>query len=416
MSKALEKCDKYSKVLNQAQGNDEDSINSENNSFIKKNIKQEKKVNDVVNKNVTTGNKKTCINIKLTFEIIFLFLFVFLFYLIVIIIFQNNLNKMNKYSELYNILSLESVEYQSIFDIMREYFFDYKSYMGNYSNKNISESYLKKIYEEMKTSEKKFSYDDLPSKFKKKYLEILTNDLSSYAEALFIKNNKTEYNYNYITLKNYTCEEISENSTKYGLDLLVSNYLYEIRVQKSYFDIMLLNASNENYTYNNTFYGEAKYFDKLLEENKRKENYNDTLYEELDPFKIFNEEHVFKLSMIRRYFLLPIYNNTLNDFYNSMKDFWSTSYDIFLAVMIVFLLLITVFYLAYWIPSIYLKDESIYKTKNMLAIIPKDVLTGIPGINKLLNLGNITLFSGVWNQSESQDKNDKNKKRGNNID
>ena len=228
--------------------------------------------------------------------------------------------------------------------------------------------------------------------------------------------NNTEYNFNYITKNNYTCDEIGENSTKYGLDLLVSNFLYELRVQKKYFDIILEEASSMDYTYNNTLYGNNKYYSKLKEENIVKNNYNEELYEELDPFKIFNEEHVFKLSMIRRYFLLPIYNNTLNDFYNSMKDFWSTSYDIFLAVMIVFLLLITVFYLAYWIPSIYLKDESIYKTKNMLAIIPKDVLTGIPGINKLLNLGNITLFSGVWNQSENQDKNDKNKKRGNNID
>ena len=91
---------------------------------------------------------------------------------------------------------------------------------------------------------------------------------------------------------------------------------------------------------------------------------------------------------------MPIYNTTLNNFYGSMKDFWSTSYYILLAIMIVFLLLVSAFYLAYWIPSIILHDESIYKTKNMLAIIPKDVLTTIPGINKLLNLGNIKLFSG----------------------
>ena len=114
--------------------------------------------------------------------------------------------------------------------------------------------------------------------------------------------------------------------------------------------------------------------------------------------------------MIRRYLLLPIYNDTLNNFYVSMRDFWSTSYDIFLAIMVVFLLLTSAFYLAYWIPSIYLQDESIYKTKNMLALIPKDVLTTIPGINKLLNLGNITLFSGVWNQSEQKDKKAKNAK------
>ena len=73
--------------------------------------------------------------------------------------------------------------------------------------------------------------------------------------------------------------------------------------------------------------------------------------------------------------------------------------------MIILLLLMTTFYLAYWIPTIFTIDEDIYKTKNMLSIIPKDVLATIPGINKLLNLGNITLFSGVWNQSEQKDKN-----------
>ena len=87
-----------------------------------------------------------------------------------------------------------------------------------------------------------------------------------------------------------------------------------------------------------------------------KPNYDNDSYEELDPFNIYNEEHVFKLSMIRRYLLLPIYNTTLNNFYVSMKDFWSTSYDIFLAIMIVFLLLVSAFYLAYWIPSIILHD------------------------------------------------------------
>ena len=411
--RALEKCDKYAKSLTQIQGGggDDDSINSENNSFIKKQMKQNKKINDITHKKIKPSNKKTCINIKTTIEIIFLILFIFLFYLVVIIIFEQNLNKMNNYSELYNILSKEGIEYQSMFDITREYFFDNEAYTGNISFKSILESNLDKVYENMKASEQKFSYDKLPSRFKKKYLEIITNDLCKYAEDLFIKYNKTEYNYSYIISNNYTCEEIAENSTKYGLDLLVSNYLYELRVQKKYFDIILQEAQNANYTYNNTLAGDEKHYNKLLEENQNKINYNSTLYEQLDPFKIYNEEHVFKLSMIRRYLLLPIYNDTLNNFYVSMKDFWSTSYNIFLAIMIVFLLLITAFYLAYWIPSIILQDESIYKTKNMLAIIPKDVLTTIPNINKLLNLGNITLFSGVWNQSEKKDKKDNNNKK-----
>ena len=117
------------------------------------------------------------------------------------------------------------------------------------------------------------------------------------------------------------------------IEVLISNYLYEIRVQKKYFDILLQNAENKNYNYNNTLFGAEKYYNKLIQENMNKPNYDNISYEELDPFNIYNEEHVFKLSMIRRYLLLPIYNDTLNNFYVSMRDFWSTSYDIFLAVI-----------------------------------------------------------------------------------
>jgi hypothetical protein len=112
--------------------------------------------------------------------------------------------------------------------------------------------------------------------------------------------------------------------------------------------------------------------------------------------------------MIRRYFLLPIYNDTLNDFYRNINSFWNTSYDIFFAVMIIIIIILTSFYLAYWIPVIISIDEDIYKTKNMLSIIPKDVLSTIPGINKLLNLGNITVFSGDWNnQNDKKNKDSK---------
>jgi hypothetical protein len=299
-----------------------------------------------------------------------------------------------------------------MFDILREYFFDYNAYTGNTSYKEIINSKLLKIYESKKDTSTSFSYDDLPSQFKNKYLEVTSNDVCQYAEELFKKNNNnnnTNY-YSYIEEQNYLCHNLTENTTEYGLNLLISYYLEELRTQKNYFDKMLYTVNETKYKYNNTLYGTYNYED--LKENSKSVNYNETEYNDLDPFNIFNQEHVFQLSIIRRYFLLPIYNDTLNEFYICIKNFWSTSYDIFLAVMIILLLLMTTFYLAYWIPTIFTIDEDIYKTKNMLSIIPKDVLATIPGINKLLNLGNITLFSGVWNQSEQKDKN-KNKNKNN---
>ena len=398
--KALDKCDKYAKILNPVQGGEEDSVDSENDSFVKKNIKNEKKINNIEHKKIQPSKAKTCINIKVAFQIGFLFLFIFLYYLIVIVIFEDNLKKMNNYSNLYNITSSQSIEYQSMFDILREYFFDHQSYTGDTSFKDIITTKLLKVYEYQKDTDKLFSFDKLPSKFKQKYLDITSNDLCSYADELFIKNNNTDYSY--ILENNYQCHNLTENSTQYGLNLLISYYLGELRTQKNYFDNILEITNDKNYICNYSLFGTSEY--------NKTSNCNINENENLEPFKIFNEEHVFQLSIIRRYFLLPIYNDTLNDFYKSMNNFWNTSYDIFLTVMIILLLLITAFYLAYWIPTIYSIDEDIYKTKNMLSIIPKDVLATIPGINKLLNLGNITLFSGVWNQSEQKDKGKKNNK------
>ena len=400
--RALDKCDKYAKILNPVQGEEEDSIDSENNSFIKKNMKNDKKINNIEHKKIQPTKAKTCINIKAAFQIGFLFLFLFLYYLIVIIIFEINLNKINKYSQIYSITSSEGIEYQGMFDILREYFFDYKGYTGNRSFNDIINLKLVNIYESQKANEEAFNFDHLPSKFKNKYLEVTSNDLCRYANHLFQINNKSDSNH--ILEMNYKCQNLTENSTQYGLNLLISYYLEELRTQKNFFDKMLNEAKGKNYTYNNTLFESSQYND-----NQINSNYNETEYNKLDPFNIFNEEHVFQLSMIRRYFLLPIYNETLNDFYISIRDFWSTSYDIFLAVMIILLLLITTFYLAYWIPTIFSIDEDIYKTKNMLSIIPKDVLATIPGINKLLNLGNVTLFSGVWNKSEQKEKKKKEK-------
>ena len=73
--------------------------------------------------------------------------------------------------------SSESIEYQSMFDILREYFFDYKGYTGNLSFNDIITSDLLKIYETQKDKEELFSFDKLPSKFQNKYLEVTSNDL-----------------------------------------------------------------------------------------------------------------------------------------------------------------------------------------------------------------------------------------------
>ena len=57
-----------------------------------------------------------------------------------------------------------------------------------------------------------------------------------------MKNNNS--NYNYIVDNKYQCDNLSESNARYGLTLLISYYLIELRTQKNYFD-RLIDAANE---------------------------------------------------------------------------------------------------------------------------------------------------------------------------
>ena len=70
--------------------------------------------------------------------------------------------------------------------------------------------------------------------------------------------------------------------------------------------------------------------------------------------------------------------------------------------MILFFIFFTAFFGLYWIPFIYKQDEDIYKTKNMLSIIPKDVLASLKNISKLLNVGNLSVVKNVENNNEEK--------------
>ena len=56
-------------------------------------------------------------------------------------------------------------------------------------------------------------------------------------------------------------------------------------------------------------------------------------------------------------------------------------------LLVILVLLLTSFYLLYWKPFELKLDKDIYKTKNMLSIIPKEVIASLKNIGNLLNLG-----------------------------
>ena len=63
-------------------------------------------------------------------------------------------------------------------------------------------------------------------------------------------------------------------------------------------------------------------------------------------------------------------------------------YIIYIVLISIFALIICGIFWFYWIPMIRVLNMEIYKTKNMLTIIPVQILASLPNIRELLNISN----------------------------
>ena len=98
----------------------------------------------------------------------------------------------------------------------------------------------------------------------------------------------------------------------------MSYYLQLLRTNKNLFDVFVKKSLALNFSYNNTLYKSKFEIQPPTE--------NESLYEENDYFKIFKEKSTFELSIMRFYFIYPIFNYIMENFYTSMISFWNIIY------------------------------------------------------------------------------------------
>ena len=118
------------------------------------------------------------------------------------------------------------------------------------------------------------------------------------------------------------------------------------------------------------------------------------------PFLIFNALQVARLRLIRKYYIQPVYTYSIENFYISITHFWKNCNKLYTVLLVILVLLLTSFYLLYWKPFELKLDKDIYKTKNMLSIIPKEVIASLKNIGNLLNLGTASTGTNAnWSEN-----------------
>ena len=176
------------------------------------------------------------------------------------------------------------------------------------------------------------------------------------------------------------CEEKIGLITKYDFNILEINFLEEINIRKK---VVKYKLENENVLGNLTEYNYSDYInnDKII---KKGEN---TDYTNIFRLELFNNYTIhYELNIIFFSIILPFIEENRNALFNMLISDKSKSY--FISLNIIFLLLISLIFFCYFWPIIKFVNNIIYKTKNMLSIIPLRILSFQSDALILLNISN----------------------------
>ena len=252
------------------------------------------------------------------------------------------------------------------FNVYREYLFDNESMINNMTTLE----YLKKA----ETEDLLIINQDL--KF------INSNQNKVYPKNANITQNKSLCSY----YKNEFFDSSVECNDKIGLisyydfDVLSNYFLEEIKIDKN---IAQYKLKNEKVLGNLTEYNIDDY---ISDENiPRSYDFSDnTTIFRLD---LFNNETLHEnLNIIFFSIILPYIEENKVNFFNIL---FISGADTYLTIFsITFEVLLTIVFLFYLIPIINYINNVIYKTKNMLSIIPLSILASQNGVSSLLNISN----------------------------
>ena len=72
--------------------------------------------------------------------------------------------------------------------------------------------------------------------------------------------------------------------------------------------------------------------------------------------------------------------------YATFEEMFSETDNVCLIINIIFIVVVAVGFLLIWLPYVQRENETIFKTKNMLSIIPNEILINLPHINIMLGI------------------------------
>jgi hypothetical protein len=193
------------------------------------------------------------------------------------------------------------------------------------------------------------------SEYRNEYSKYLPN---SYLEYLDDLNNNQQCSLleeiinAYSDPKKKSCDDFFYNMSYYGFNSLTKTFIEDIRSMKDLLDKIYTKDS-----------GNGEELTKLLQKNTYKTDI-----------------------IIFRFVIMKVIDKALNKLFETVRLNFDETVKISLIINITFMAFVFIGFISFWLPFVFEQNETIYKAKNMLNIIPKEVLIELPNINTKLGI------------------------------
>jgi hypothetical protein len=264
-----------------------------------------------------------------------------------------------------------------VFIGLREYIFDKKFKFYNQTVDEFVNNTLTNYYVIFSQSSK--MKDTYRVYFPESYQEFLNYLYSSSQLCEFIN----AYIAQYPSSSNIDCDTFFIGSSKWGFFVVLTTFIEEIRALKIEIDSYFSLAEKKNFKYNESYFNDPK---GNYEELYKKYENNIEEYRSYNPANILNTISHKRLLVTYLYINTQVYSLLISHSLKQFEDLFEKYNSINFIIILLFLIIIVLGFFFIWIPFTYYQNKTFEKIKNMISIIPSDLLMNIPDINNLLGI------------------------------
>ena len=161
-------------------------------------------------------------------------------------------------------------------------------------------------------------------------------------------------------------------------------YIEEIRYIKDFADQYWLKAKQNNFKYNESFYNDPNgyYYDLIYK------NYTEVIdtYREVNPANALHLSSHKTIVIVYRFIISKVMIIALDQMFLTFEGIFDSTTKVSLIINIAFIAIVFLGFSFIWLPLVLDENETIFKTKNMLSIIPNEILITLPHIDIMLGI------------------------------